>query len=217
MRLETFKSDRLKFRCEFTEEMLGTANSNPDIHDQFIASKAPDAPSREEEIEALGTEEYAEKSLTVFPIVDGKPIVWDYQIKGFFKSACSMLGRIKDSKSSELKAFKKIIDGGVFVYPRAIELKLPDGGIVGECQRPLRAQTPQGERVALANSLTVPAGTIIEFEVEIPNLKSKKEKDFMQSLVFEWLGYGQKWGLGQWRNSGKGRFVCDYLGTNSAL
>ena len=33
----------LKVKLTFTEELLGTASANPDLHAEFIASKAPDA------------------------------------------------------------------------------------------------------------------------------------------------------------------------------
>lgn len=36
----------MKVRITFTEEVLGTSSNNPELHDEFIASKAPDAPSR---------------------------------------------------------------------------------------------------------------------------------------------------------------------------
>lgn len=36
----------LKIRAEFIEELLGSANNDKEIHAEFIASKAPDAPSR---------------------------------------------------------------------------------------------------------------------------------------------------------------------------
>lgn len=41
-------------RLTFTEQVLGTASNNPDVHREFIASKAPDAASREDEVAALG-------------------------------------------------------------------------------------------------------------------------------------------------------------------
>ena len=101
----------LKVKITFTEELLGTANSNPDIHEEFIASNAPDAPSRKEEVEALGVEEVVEKAKTIFPRdEDGCPIMWDYQIKGFFKDTCSALKKVSGTQSSKIKAFKKEID-----------------------------------------------------------------------------------------------------------
>jgi hypothetical protein len=99
--------------------------------------------------------------------------------------------------SNKLKAYKKVIDGTIFVQPRMIFL---NGKLGPNCQRPLRAQTAQGERIALANSETVPAGTT--FTANIMLLDEGSEK-----IVREWLDYGQLRGLGQWRNSGKGRFT----------
>ncbi len=188
----------LKIRITFTEEVLGTSSNNPDIHDEFIASKAPDAPSRAEEVEALGVDEVVEKSMTVFPkLEDGTPFVWDYQIKGFFKDTCGALRKVTGSLSSKIKAYKKEIDGLVFVKERKIPFQ--NYGKIGECQRPLRGQTAQGERIALAHSETVPADSYIDLTIVCL-------KDDMMKAVKEWLDYGKFRGLGQWRNSGKGRF-----------
>lgn len=113
----------IKVKITLLEEMLGTASANPELHEEFIASKAPDAPSMEEEIEALGVDEVIEKGKTVFPRnKDGNPIVWDYQIKGFFKDACGMLRKVSGSESEKIKAFKKEIDGRIFVTPRQIPI-----------------------------------------------------------------------------------------------
>lgn len=189
----------MKIRITLTEEMLGTASNVKDIHEKFIAGKAPDAPSREEEINSVGVAEVIAQGKTVFSRENGNPILWDYQIKGFFKDACSCLTRVPDTKSSKLKAFRKVIDGLIFPKPRKLLLHLPDGAKIDDCQRPLRAQTPQGERVALADSETVPVGTW--FDVDILLLDPK-----LEDTVKEWLDYGALRGLGQWRNSGKGRF-----------
>lgn len=201
----------MKVKITLTEELLGTAAANPDIHDEFIASKAPDALSREQEVEALGVEEVVEKSMTVFPRENGNPILWDYQIKGFFKDACGILRRAIGQESGKITSYKKVIDGLIFVYPRAIPLALPDDGEIGECQRPLRADTAKGERIALAHSETVPPGTTIEIEIEIYELTEKKGGPDLKKCVVEWLDYGKKRGLGQWRNSGKGRFTWELV------
>ena len=88
------KQIRVKFT--FTEPILGTASANKNLHGDYIASKAPDAKSKEEEIAAIGAEEYAEKQMTVFPKdADGNPFIWDYQIRGFFKDTCSALQKCK--------------------------------------------------------------------------------------------------------------------------
>jgi hypothetical protein len=200
----------MKIRLTFTEELLGTASSDPEIHAEFIASKGPDAKTLVEEIEAIGEDAVVEKSKTVFSRdASGVPTLWDYQIKGMFKDACGMLSRAKGTKSSALTAYKKIIDGLVFITPRQIKLILPEGGKIGSCQRPLRAQTAQGERIALAHSETVPAGTVIEFEITAMELGKSKAK--LSECVDEWLNYGALRGIGQWRNSGKGRFTWEQL------
>jgi len=188
----------IKCRVKFLEELLGTANNNPEIHSDFIASKAPDARSAAEEIAAIGVEEAVEKSMTVFPRnAEGIPILFDYQIKGFFKDSCGVLRKVPGTKASKIKAYKKEIDGLLFVYPRMIPLNL--SGDLSECQRPLRAQTAQGERIALAHSEAASAGSEIEFTIECLT------KD-MYDLARELMDYGRMRGIGQWRNSGKGRF-----------
>ena len=95
--------------------------------------------------------------------------------------------------------FKRFVDNYIFVNPREIPLIIPKGGEIGTCSRPLRAATQQGERIALSYSETVPIGTSMEFEVTCLNPK-------LEPLVVKALDYGKHKGIGQWRNSGKGRF-----------
>ena len=203
-------SKTIKVKLELMEAMLGTSPNNEEIYSDFVASKAPDAATREQEIEALGADGYVEKGLTVFPRDEyGNPILWDYQIKGFFKDTCSALSRLSKrsetgkktatNESGKMTAFKKIIDGLIFPQPRMIPITIPDGTEITYCQRPLRAQTPKGERLGLAISEEVPAGSTMEFSILCLD-------DDHVPAVLEWLDYGQLRGLGQWRNSGKGRF-----------
>jgi hypothetical protein len=197
----------MKVRLTFTEELLGSSAGDPNIHAEYIASKAPDAKKRDEEVESY--DELVKKNMSVFPRENKKPFLWDYQIKGYFKEACSMLSRIRDedgnrvkdaTESSKLSAYRKIIDGTIFVFPRKIILNLPKGGIIGTCQRPLRAQTLQGDRVALACSETVPPETWVQFEIKMLD-------PHHETAIKEWLDFGEIKGTGQWRNSGKGRFT----------
>ena len=168
---------------------------------EFIASKAPNAQSIEEEVAAIGVDAVEGKATTIFAQTpDGKPCLFDYAIKGFFKDSCSSLSRVPDTLSNKLKAFRKVIDGLIFPSPRQIVLNLPDGAKIGECQRPLRAQTAQGERIALAHSETVPIGTWFECEIKLLDPK-------LEAIIEEWLDYGALRGMGCWRNSGKGRFT----------
>ena len=198
----------IKVRLTLTESMLGTKSADPEVFGKYIASKAPDAQTIEEEIAAAGTDTVFDKSRTVFhTLEDGTPFLYDYQIKGFFKDACSMLSRLTKktddgkkkpvNESGKLSAYKKIIDGMIFVFPRKIPI-IFDGEIT-DCQRPLRAQTPQGERVCLASSDEIPAGATMDVEIMCLD-------DDHMAAVKEWLEYGKLRGLGQWRNASHGRF-----------
>ena len=203
-----------KIKITLTDEMLGT-NPRKDIHEKFISSNAPDAESRAEELEHLPVEDMVKNEMTVFyRDSDGAPAMACYHLYGFFKSACGFLRKVKGTRSEKLKAYKKAIDGLIKVYPdrndktgRFITLNLPEGGEIGNCQRPLRAQTMQGERVALANSETVPAGTWFECDVVAFD-------EGLWDTIEEWLDYGEFNGLGQWRSSGKGTFVWEYSNEN---
>ena len=200
--MTTFGDNReLKVKLTFTDEVLGMMPADKEIHENYIASKAPDASTIEEEVAAVGVEEVVEKSRTVFPRdAEGKPFIWDYQVRGMFKDAIGMLRRISGSESAKLKNYKKVIDGLVFVKERKVPISL--SGEIGDCQRPLRAETAQGPRIALANSETVPEGSSIEFTILL--LDKGLEK-----VIRECLDYGALRGMCQWRNSGKGRFVWE--------
>ena len=127
-------------------------------------------------------------------------MLWNYQIKGFFKDACSMMRRAV--QIDELKAHKKIIDGLIFVKPREIPLML--SGELTFKERPLRITTPKGDRTALARSEMAPAGTKIQIEILLLKPSLKK-------YVINWLDYGILRGLGQWRNSGMGCFKWHWI------
>ena len=202
--------ETMRVKLTFMDDILGTAPSDPEIHRSYIASKAPDAMSTEEEVAALGVDEVTEKGMTVFhKDEDGNPVIWNYQIKGFFKSACSAMRAIEGTKSSKLKAYKKQIDLRIFVFADAEnkaerKIRINVNGEIGSCQRPLRAQTMQGERVTLANSESIPAGSSVEFDIVLLEPKDR-------AMIEEWLDYGSLNGIGQWRNSGKGAFTWEYV------
>ena len=193
----------MKVRLTFTESILGTSPSDPEIYRSFIGSKAPDAATIDEEVAALGPDAVAENQMTIFPTLeDGTPFLYDYQIKGFFKDTCGGLRRVPGTRSSKVKAFKKEIDKLIFTYPRHIPFENVEE--ILECQRPLRAQTAQGERITLAMSEEIPAGAEVEFTIKL-------YCDEHYELVKEWLDYGEDSGIGQWRNASHGRFVWEEL------
>lgn len=203
---------KLKVKITFTEELLGTMPNDKEIYENYIATKAPNPEeTAKEEVDAVGDVEVdAEDTdvdaskVTVFPRTeDDKPFLYDYQIKGYFKETASFLRKVKETATSNIKAFKKEIDGLIFIAERRIILNT-NGGEIGLCQRPLRANTPKGERVSLSCSETVPAGTTAEFTIECMVAEDIE-------LVKEWLDYGKYHGTGQWRNSGKGRFTWEEI------
>lgn len=203
--------EKITVKLTFTEDILGTCPNDEDIYKNFIVDKAKAKGAEisqeveNEELAALPTNEEIEKGMTVFPRTnDGVPFLYDYQIKGFFKDTCGMLKKVKDTESSKIKAYKKEIDGLIFTQPRQIVFENWEMDI---CQRPLRAQTMQGERVALAMSEQIKAGATVTFDIVCFT-------DSHIEAVKEWLNYGEYRGIGQWRNSGKGRMLWDLLDEN---
>src|SRR3990172_703509 len=104
----------------FTETLLGTVAKDREVYSTFIAGKV--ALTDEAIAEELATvEEMEEKGWTGFHTLNGGPVLYDYAVKGFFKDACSMLRRSEEKNLSKgLTAFRKIIDGMIFVEPRQI-------------------------------------------------------------------------------------------------
>lgn len=220
-------------RIRFIRPVLGSEPADPDIYDSYIASNAEEGKDTSDEHAAVERAKAAqdelsdeEKSVTVFyRDEEDNPILMDYQLKGFFKEACKMMKFVEGSFSGGLAAHKTKIDGLIFPYPRDLKLNY-EGEMknvtfkpVGEdkqllsaakkrkldtCQRPLRAETAQGPRIALACSEMLPSGTWFDVAIECLS-------DYYVPFVKEWLDYGKFKGIGQWRNSGKGRFVWEEI------
>lgn len=200
-------------RVELTllEELLGTKATDPEAFLKYIAAKKVGGPAEDElaRVQRVANkgkdeDEVEMPTITVFHREDGVAGIYDYQVKGFFKDACGALRRAPDTLSKDLKAYKTVIDGLVFPMPRFIKVQLPEGGQITVCERPLRADTPMGPRVAICRSEALPVGSKLVVDIQLLDPKLGK-------LVREWLDYGKLRGLGQWRNSGKGRFTWKEL------
>lgn len=199
----------LEVRLTFLEPMLGTNPNDEDIYRNYIVGKARDAGAdispelEQEEVDSLPLDnESIEKGMTVFKRdEDGNPAICGYHIKGFFKDAAKMLKKVEGTQSGKIKAYKQEVDGLIFVAPELIPI---EGGELTVCQRPLRASTPQGERIALAMSEQISAGSSVTFEI------TTLRDDYIP-WIRELLDYGKLRGLGQWRNSGKGRFEWEEI------
>jgi len=199
------------YELTFNEPVLGSKPSNDEVFSDYIAANKQDGVDPEELEAAKAAQERVKESMTVFHrMEDGvTPMVWNYQIKGLAKESCGALRRVEDTLSSKIASYKTIVDTLIFVAPRKIPLVLPEGGEVGVFERPLRAETMQGPRVALAKSETVPAGTKMTFTVTfMANKVGKADKVVSLKEAFEeWLDYGELHGFGQFRGGGYGVFT----------
>ena len=209
----TSANGKMKVRIHFFEYVLATSPNNDQLLSEHIGQNEDDPSKKKEEVENMvdmendeELSELFEKALTVFPRTKkGDPFFWDYQWKGFMKEKASFL-RKNDvgakTESSGIKAFKKEIDGNIFIFPRRIVIHTDDPITI--CQRPLRASGPQGERVALSASEQIAARATCDFTITY--LIAARE-----AAIREWLDYGEFHGTGQWRNSGAGRFLWEEL------
>lgn len=200
---------------------IKTHVEDPKDPEQVKAYKAEAKANTDEEKEALhetleqeAATELEKGTTFFFKDEEGQPYIYSYWLSGYFKSACSALRHVKGTLSSKLSAHKKKIDLLVKPFPDASDkasrkIKLENYGTLGMCERPLRASTAQGERVALSRSESAPAGTQIEFDIVLLD-------DSMEDILTEWMDYGVYNGLGQWRNSGKGAFTYEILNVETA-
>jgi len=200
----------MKVRLTFTEPLLGTLAGDKELAKEYIASKCGGDTLNKDEAECIDNiDEELEKGSTIFNSDDKGILLWDYQVKGFFKDAMlALIGSDKFTQEALKKVsltkymYKRMIDHQLFVNPRKIYLKL--SGETFFVERPLRADTMRGERIALARSEAAPAGTTCE--VEIVTMQKK-----LVPFIYECLDYGSLRGIGQWRNSGMGRFTYEEI------
>lgn len=127
---------QLPIRIRTTNILLGTTPGNPDLYEEFILSKAPDDVDTKAEYAQtteFSVEDEMSKGITVFPRgkfivtedgryydpiydvvpddVEGKevvmPFMWDYQWRGAFKEAISMLSRAAGGRKKKAAAVKE--------------------------------------------------------------------------------------------------------------
>ena len=202
MATKEFKS-KMNVRIIFTEELLGGCPNSEEVYSDYIADKASDT-DRKEEILALGVDESIEQGTTKFLEVDGKPALSNHVWLGYLKEKIGYLKGLKDNRlaCTKFTSYKKKLDLGVSFGAKFSILVIPNGTEMSICQRSLRAQTMQGERVALASSITVPARTRTRFSLLMPEEYKK--------CIIEALNEGRYTGTGQWRGSGKkGTFLWE--------
>ena len=185
----------------FITPILGSQPTHA-VASEFIAQKAGfELP--EDEIETLP--DALERGTTVFHrLPDGSPIFFDYYVRGMLKNA----GDTFNGKINGIRAMKSKIEKYVFVVPRIIPIQKPKGmelaswaDITDYLERPLRAETARGPRVALARSEMIPEGCWFKCGIEV------FPSEITENVLTELLDYGYYNGISQWRGGGYGRFT----------
>lgn len=207
--LEGPEKGMMHVRLTMIEPTLGSSPSDPEIYSTYIKSKRPAEIQPTEdagEVDSLKVSEEnagSENKFTIFhKLEDGTPFIYDYVIKGFFKNACKSLRKAPGSASEKLSAYKGLIDGNIFIKQRRLPFK--NASKITIFERPLRAETAQGPRVALSASERIEAGAVLEFDIKLLTPE-------LYGAIIEWLDYGQYNGLCQWHNGGYGRFLYEEL------
>jgi hypothetical protein len=188
----SLQSKKIKVTIELINPMLGTVPKDPEVYKNYIESKKPEE-IQEEEYKTVESAE--ERGWTGFHKDNQGYFIYDYMIKGFVKNAGNIL-----KNQLEVKNFKSKIQNFLFINPRKIYFAKPSEEFE-VFERPLRAMTAQGPRVTLARSEATKSGLKISFEIEILKNSEVTEKKVKQ--LFE---YGERVGLGQFRNGTYGNF-----------
>ena len=181
---------RRHIQLKLKEDLLGTIPKNKDVYATFIASKCADKGLAEEEVATVQSIE--ERGWTGFHQDEEGFFIYDYAIKGFLCEAARTIKTFGTLKQLQDK-FKRY----AFIRERRVRLPEPKAYL----ERPLRALTPMGPRVTVVRSDKVPAGTVLDFHLDILDASGISE-----GCVKEVLSYGQFVGLGQWRTGSYGRF-----------
>ena len=197
------KVHEMRVRIKFTQPILGSMPADEELYTKFIASKAPAEWLVDEEVENIPEVDY-DKGVTVFPQDKQGIFLYNYHIKGFLKNAGNIL-----KKQLKIKNLRNKLDDYLFIKERKIYL-IRNGKIIqeedGVLERPLRAMTMQGERVALASSEVINPPAEAEFTIQL-----LEHKEITLDTIRELLDYGKFQGIGQWRNGGFGQFEWEEI------
>jgi hypothetical protein len=199
------KTETYRLSVVFLTEVLG-AQPSRDVATEHIA-KRNGFVIPTDELDCLP--DALERQTTVFHRDrNDSPCLVDYQLKGFLKEA----GRRLNGKDGLPKNLRDKVGAFVFVTPRLLALHPPASAngnsieaLIDICERPLRAQTAQGPRIALVRSEMLPAG--VSFTCGLTVIASEITEDVLRDL----LDYGYYQGIGQWRNASHGQFRYDLV------
>jgi hypothetical protein len=174
----------------------------------------------EETGEAEPDESGSRLAVTGFSTHDatGRLHLWDFQLMGYLKAAAGALDMKIPGKRADKIGAKTQIQQLAWVFgtddanalDRRIYLRRgeADGDYItepdGVFDRPLRAMTPQGERVSIAVSEIVEPPCVATAQLVL--LRGCRLED---EQIHELMTYGIFQGLGQWRSGGWGRFMAE--------
>lgn len=206
------KYDVYQVRVQFITPVLGAVPYDKEVYKNYIIGEAKKAgielTEEQVEQELASIEQLEEKGWTGFHRdKNGNPFEYNYTWKGFMKETCGALRRVSGTSSgkSSMRAYLKVLNGLVKVEPRQIPYILPDELDpldLEVLERPLRANGPRGERVALARSDILPPGTEMAFQV-----RTVSGSPISMALMEEWFQHGADFvGYRQWRSGGFGAF-----------
>lgn len=181
--------------------------------EEFLGAPIPDAQRNEifeGKFESLKEtiKEIDSKATTVFYRDDktGRPLILNHMIYGFLKAAAEAICRTKPREKGQINISQaythSIINQHVKVEPRRLVFDMPLAA--GYLERPLRAKTAQGDRIALTRSEIVPEGAKLQFTIMI-----LKNSPLTKEALVELLNYGTMRGLGQWRSADYGSFTYE--------
>lgn len=203
-----------KFRLTGISPILGSISLDKEVFLNYLATKGktPEEVARAtEDVENVIENPDEQQKVTGFyrDANTGDLILKDYQIKGFLKEAAKALKSQINMAQTSSK-----IDNYVFIMERNIPIMRngsPVSSTDGLLSRPLRAQTMQGPRVAIAYSEKVDEWSL-DFTIRVlDNEKTKTSAAVTMDIVRELLSYGELKGLLQWRNGGFGQFRVEAL------
>ena len=209
-----------RFRLIGITPLLGSIAMNKEEYKKYIASNAvTDDEKRHTNEDAENVVDVNiddEIKVTGFyrDTVDGSLILKGYQIKGFFKEAVRAL---KDQIG--IKNYISKVDNLVFIVEHDLPI-MRDGNRIFSpdsiLDRPLRAQTAQGQRVALAYSEQVVDPWYVDLTIRVlENNATAGSKPMSMEVIEDLLSYGELKGLLQWRNAGYGSFKYKELKENN--
>ena len=205
---ETISKDRSDKEIEAllrtVEEVVGTSLTREEVSQLFSGDEK--LKSLRESLGGFDTQ-----GVTVFfRDKNGKPCLGNHMIKGFLKAAGEAFARTLPTKNGTMlhsaTYTSAIINQHVTVTPDFLvaskDIERTKDKKPKYLQRSLRVQTAQGQRVTLAKSEVLPAGTEFTFTVKVMD-----GSPFTKEVLEQLLSYGEMVGLGQWRGSGgKGQF-----------